>query len=186
MKKLMFTLAAVAAAGMVQAAALSWGLGLNNGVDASGNVIGAAETGTAIVLAYIGTTGTGNTSYDDAVAVSTGVWDTGIDGGEKYANVLGSLSSSYTGDGKLAAGNVYAIMFQDKDGTLYQLKDSTGALIADTFTVGNNYDTRWAGTFNVERDFMATSASYASVPEPTSGLLMLMGLAGLALRRRRA
>ena len=26
----------------------------------------------------------------------------------------------------------------------------------------------------------------ASVPEPTSGLLMLVGLAGLALRRRRA
>ena len=28
--------------------------------------------------------------------------------------------------------------------------------------------------------------SYGSIPEPTSGLLMLVGLAGLALRRRRA
>ena len=27
---------------------------------------------------------------------------------------------------------------------------------------------------------------YTAVPEPTSGLLMLVGLAGLALRRRRA
>lgn len=31
-----------------------------------------------------------------------------------------------------------------------------------------------------------TSASFAAIPEPTSGLLMLLGVAGLALRRRRA
>ena len=31
-----------------------------------------------------------------------------------------------------------------------------------------------------------TSANFAAVPEPTSGLLMLLGIAGLALRRRRA
>jgi len=31
-----------------------------------------------------------------------------------------------------------------------------------------------------------TSANFQSVPEPTSGLLMLLGVAGLALRRRRA
>ena len=37
-------------------------------------------------------------------------------------------------------------------------------------------------------DFSSGKISYAaeSVPEPTSGLLMLVGLAGLALRRRRA
>ncbi len=184
MKKLMFTLAAMVAAGMVQAAALNWSMGLNNGVDASGNVIEAAELGTAIVLAYIGTSE--NTSYATAVAVSTGAWDIGEEYGEKFAAVSGSLTSSYSGDGQLAVGNVYAIMFQDKDGKLYQLKDSTGALIGDTLTVDASYDSRWSKSLTVERDFMATSSSYGSVPEPTSGLLMLMGLAGLALRRRRA
>ena len=32
----------------------------------------------------------------------------------------------------------------------------------------------------------STAWSTAAVPEPTSGLLMLLGMAGLALRRRRA
>ena len=32
----------------------------------------------------------------------------------------------------------------------------------------------------------ASSATWTAVPEPTSGLLMLLGVAGLALRRRRA
>ena len=32
----------------------------------------------------------------------------------------------------------------------------------------------------------STFTSYSSVPEPTSGLLLLLGVAGLALRRRRA
>ena len=32
----------------------------------------------------------------------------------------------------------------------------------------------------------AATGTWAAVPEPTSGLLMLVGLAGLALRRRRA
>lgn len=31
-----------------------------------------------------------------------------------------------------------------------------------------------------------TASNWAAVPEPTSGLLMLLGIAGLALRRRRA
>ena len=33
---------------------------------------------------------------------------------------------------------------------------------------------------------VANVGEIANVPEPTSGLLMLVGLAGLALRRRRA
>ena len=42
------------------------------------------------------------------------------------------------------------------------------------------------GAFTFNAASFANSGTIASVPEPTSGLLMLVGLAGLALRRRRA
>jgi hypothetical protein len=44
------------------------------------------------------------------------------------------------------------------------------------------------GTFTATADAFTNTGTIASaaVPEPTSGLLMLVGLAGLALRRRRA
>ena len=41
------------------------------------------------------------------------------------------------------------------------------------FNFGYNESVSWSG-------------AVASVPEPTSGLLILLGMAGLALRRRRA
>ena len=186
MKKLMFMLAAVAVACVTHAAALNWSIGMNNGVDESGNVITSPEAGTAIVLAFIGTS-TGGTSYDTAVAVNTGEWDIGVDGGENYAGVGGTFTSTYTGTGALAAGNVYAVMFQDKDGNLHQLKDGSGAAIAETFTVGSNYDARWSGSLELSSNIAATSASYGGggdIPEPTSGLLLLVGAGLLALRRK--
>jgi hypothetical protein len=62
-----------------------------------------------------------------------------------------------------------------------------------TFTSAvKNIDAQADATANIAFGNMATQTqnasnwTTASVPEPTSGLLMLVGLAGLALRRRRA
>ena len=48
------------------------------------------------------------------------------------------------------------------------------------FTDGKGFDPDWASTT------MQINSTLQAVPEPTSGLLLLLGVAGLALKRKRA
>ena len=58
---------------------------------------------------------------------------------------------------------------------------------AATDVSGSFYEPPAAGTtLGLSASDFTNSGTIANVPEPTSGLLMLVGLAGLALRRRRA
>ena len=72
----------------------------------------------------------------------------------------------------LVAGSTYKFY--------YTMEDASG----NVFTSGTRQLKAQAtstGTLN-----FAATGSWVAVPEPTSGLLMLLGMAGLALRRRRA
>ena len=53
-------------------------------------------------------------------------------------------------------------------------------------TFGSQNDFSSAGFKDLKAGYGGAGWYAASVPEPTSGLLMLLGMAGLALRRRRA
>ena len=79
-------------------------------------------------------------------------------------------------------GNFYAVIFNADsiaDATEYMV---VGGAEAD----GSLKLTFGTATANQTASLNASSATWAAVPEPTSGLLMLLGVAGLALRRRRA
>ena len=189
MKKILIMVAVVGSAIALQAASFTWtsGTGTSNTYlwDTTTNSKATSLAG-SIVLVSLGTTD--SWSWDNAVELTgSGASGTLTTSGKaaKIGTVGGAYSFTY-GDastGALSNGDVLGVMFKDSSGELSQLRYvADDSLVSDTYTVSGLSNNTWAGAqFN-----FATGGNFTAVPEPTSGLLMLLGMAGLALRRRRA
>ena len=96
-------------------------------------------------------------------------------GGEAASRSV-SISTLNEGD---TLGVYYVILNTSADpNTYYKWSDTlTGREESGSESLGANW--QMAGS-------TINSATWTAVPEPTSGLLMLLGMAGLALRRKRA
>ena len=191
MKKLMFVLAAVLAAGMVQAAAITWGTGTAvKGIKSDSDPsFGTSNAGAGTLNIYVWL-------VDAATYNSTGVdkiWET-------YGSKLNTATASATGKSGAAGataktdgltfstesatpyyGLVITGLDTDKDGTLdYYIANKAATEIN---TAGTQ-----ASVLNLAKNVggVATTGWTAAVPEPTSGMLLLLGMAGLAVRRKRA
>ena len=181
MKKLMIALVAVAVATVTQAASVNWG-----GAIAHGDADTAMSAGSTAWLLWSGEAFSGVATTLDTTAGTA-------DNGGTIVSTYGitsddidaySFSSSYTVTGAGVDG-YYAILVADgSDLTKASYMDmgqvtGTTAMSATTeLTFNPDWDTN---------DYLSQGGyNTAVVPEPTSGLLMLLGMAGLALRRRRA
>ena len=192
MKKLMFAAAVICAAVASNAAVIKWGSGAvqtpgeegalsgTKLTDSSGYTLKmyAFESLSAIsydagdIFAWYDNGATGKFKGIDAIAGSvsmgasattataTGLIAPATDGTTVYAAVLFVLEDATTGD---------AQWYMENSGSKASAK-SVASLGSLALKVG--------GT--------GSATAWTAVPEPTSGLLMLLGMAGLALRRRRA
>lgn len=189
MKKLMVAAVAIAMAVVANAAAITWStpFGIADGIE---------EGVTSATMAYlIDTTVLSQTALYDAViggaSLAEAVSGKTIKSAELVDGSLNvpkwDLGSSYAPGQTVAA---YMVLFDEDLNALYFSEEQSWQLHS---TIVRNYK------FNADSSIDAIVAdmsgfdgsvggwvSTASVPEPTSGLLMLLGMAGLALRRRRA
>ena len=186
MKKLIVAAAVVCTAVFAHAAAANWkasASGMYNGTGSTEDsalysgaayLFDAGVTSQAALFALIEAgTGIGTST---AGYVATATFDEGAFGGLTYSN----------GE---QGGGAYTYYFVVVDGNnAYFSNEKT--VTANTTATGKNvgFGSQSGSSTLPAAGFQGAGAwsSTAAIPEPTSGLLMLLGMAGLALRRRRA
>lgn len=185
MKKLMMAISAVAVAFGLNAATVDWKVAISGA--------SSAPTYTAYLV---------NADAWDAATITAATFsDTSI--------VLDSTTFSTTGSGKGSAKTYTTLANATTAGTRSvaladSIVSSTGTLdvyyvlldtsknpneyytIADTLSGRLESASEALGTHTTIANATLSSATWTAVPEPTSGLLMLLGVAGLALKRKRA
>ena len=185
MKKLMFMLAAVAMAACAQAASVYWtctyvAKGAENYVDNGlAFFVNAATLSQSDMLAL---EGKGATAISSALS---GMYSYTGDSDGKYSVAQASaVANSTLGLSDATASQAYLVIFDTAT-----ITDSSNFYVTevksfDTYGGTEVQQVKWGD--QEDRSSAAGAWHAASVPEPTSGLLMLIGMAGLALRRKRA
>ena len=174
MKKLLIALAAVVAVGAVQAASVSWkttAVKIMNGAGDGVVSAGTATDYTATVVFWdandnlldLGTSAAGAVDSTASMSQYFGTVADVFENNKSYYAQLTLASDKWTITSEKAQFSI-----GDQDATI-------------NFTNGSGFSDATA-----KISYTAGAGGWAAVPEPTSGLLMLLGVAGLALRRKRA
>ena len=117
---------------------------------------------------------------DTKAAPVAGVAHTGANTSGGTATVSGETTYS-TGDKVYAA---VLLVYTDPDDKQWYMQNATEITIGNAATTGTGLALfQGGGALNAPHD---TVMSWTAAPEPTSGLLLLIGVGALALRRRRA
>ena len=184
MKKLMLMIGAVGIAASIQAATVSW---------SATNIFAGNSTDKASGVAYFLTTSMQETSYWSTLK-NASEFQSALSGAYSF---MPSAAGTYSKPASAAVDNATLGLSDATAYTAYLLVFDTATITDESkyFITSTKDFTTYGGTSNANIAWLATNkaasqsaAGWATVavPEPTSGLLMLLGVAGLALRRKRS
>ena len=179
MKKLLVMSAIVAAAFCANAASFTWG-----GAICAEDGVSAPNSGTTAYLLY-SDAAFGAISEFNTATKTTNAGGTMVD---QYT-ITATDASNYAFQGTYSndwdkMNGYYAMVLVDGNTMYYNTFQVTEFTSATTPMQNKMINETWSGS-----EFLgdpAKKGTVTNVPEPTSGLLMLVGLSALALRRRRA
>ena len=165
MKKLIIIVAATFVAVAAQAASFAWTTSGIKGVEGSG-----LFTGSAILTAFV-------TGTDTVVGTWNGNIVNGVLNGSSSGLVISS--DSFVGSSKYDFIFVATTTVDTKEYVWTSTKKTGTAQATSTPSIS------WFAANHTTGEGINANG-WAVAPEPTSGLLLLLGMAGLALKRKRA
>ena len=180
MKKIIVSAIAVIMGFAAHAAAVEWmveGIApFAEGAEIDGSKVFAFESTTLSQSAFLALFAASDDSWTSSAFVA-----------ELYED--GAAMGTVTGYDNGAATSTWLAVFDTKGNVLVSdaLTDNIGGAGQSAYPTFDLTDASEAGIFNASEGYSAAGwYSAAAVPEPTSGLLLLLGMAGLALRRKQA
>ena len=194
MRKLLIVAFAVGLTSIVQAATVNWNSGMiyvaKDATGAAGNLM--ANAGTRLVTAYLYTFAD-EAAYNAAKALSVdnlyteyvGKKSTAVSPVNTGATGMANIAQTGLPDGSdVAPQTVYGVVIYVDTKTAASF-DNVDAFVKASFNTTTWQDTTGMDFANLAGGKSAWTA-VGAVPEPTSGLMLLIGVGLMALKRKRA
>ena len=184
MKKLLIAMSAVAMAFGLNAATVDWQFAITGG--STQNAYDGYTAYLVVASAWNEATISAETFSDSNIVLDSAKFNAGSGKGTKTYTTLknsttaGTRSVDITSLSEGSALDVYYVLLNtNKDPNEYYI-------VADTLTGrGSTGEESLGGNISIGHSTLS-GGEWTAVPEPTSGLLLLLGMAGLALKRKRA